>query len=187
MGAGNPYRVLGLAPHASRGDIRRAYHTLALRYHPDTASDESGDRFVEIHEAYRLLSDPASRADYDRAHEEYADRRHRQEFAPAMSLSSLFDTLLRDPFELFDFGDLGFVHEGLRRREPQPIHYDLTLTPREAERGGRFRFAVPLRRQDHFVFEEREIELVVPARVRDGARAELAVDGNVLDVTVRIE
>jgi DnaJ-class molecular chaperone len=187
MGAVNPYRVLGLEPHASGGDIRRAYHTLALRYHPDIASDESGDRFVEIHEAYRLLRDPASRADYDRAHEQYAERRHRQQFAPAISLSSLFDTLLRDPFELLDFGDLGFVHEGLGRGEPEPIHYDLTLSPREAERGGRFRFAVPLRRPDRFVFEEREIEVAVPSGVRDGARAELAIDGNVLDVTVRIE
>ena len=183
----NPYRVLGVDPHASRGDIRRAYHSLARRYHPDAAGGESGERFVEIHEAYRFLSDPEARADYDRAHEQYAEQRHRREFAPPMSLSTLFDDLLPDAFAAFDLDTLGFVHEGRRRPAPEAIHYELRLSPLEAERGGRFRFAVPTRRRAHLLFEERDLEVVVPPGVRDGTRAELALDGGLVDVIVRIE
>ncbi len=187
MGALNPYRVLGITSHASGGDIRRAYHALALRYHPDATGDDSGERFVEIHEAYRLLSDPASRADYDRVHQDYSDRRRQREFGPPMSLSSLFevtDAMLRDAFDMVGFG---FVHEGLRRRQPEPIHYDLTLSPLEAERGGRFSFHVPVRGPNQPLYEDRALEVIVPPGVRDGARAELSVDGHVIDVTVRIE
>jgi DnaJ-class molecular chaperone len=180
MGALNPYRVLGIDPHASRRDIRRAYHTLALRYHPDAAADESGERFVEIHEAYRLLSDPTSRADYDREHRDYSERRHRRAFTQPMTLSSLFadaDTLLRGALEMLDLVDLGFVHEGRRRPAPETLHYELQLSPLEAERGGRMSFVIP---------GNVEIELVVPPGVRDGARAELPLESGLVDVIVRV-
>ncbi len=209
MGAANPYRVLGVEAHAPGGDIRRAYHSLALRYHPDAAGDESGERFVEIHEAYRLLSDPATRADYDRAHEEYSERRHLREFGLPMTLSP-FDMLdwLRGAVDMLELRGRGFVHEGVGHPEHETLHYDLSLTPVEAARGGRFRFAIPVRRHcrrcgvaghfdcdecggEGFVLDERDVEVLVPPGVRDGARAELAlgrlgVDGGLVDVTVHV-
>lgn len=212
MGAINPYRVLGVPPNATGGDIRRAYHSLALRFHPDAASDESGERFVEIHEAYRLLSDPATRADYDRAQQPYSERRHQREFGLPFSLASLHDEadeLLRGAVEMLDLLGRGFVHEGIRHPEHGSLHYDLSLSPDEAARGGRFTFTIPVTRHcrfcdvagrfgcaecggEGFVTDEREIEVMVPPGVRDGARAELAlgrlgVEGGLVDVTVRID
>jgi curved DNA-binding protein len=61
------YQVLGVARNASHGDIQRAYRRLARRYHPDVNADPAAEqRFREITAAYRVLSDPVSRARYDR-------------------------------------------------------------------------------------------------------------------------
>ncbi|KAI3440249.1 uncharacterized protein J3R85_003873 [Psidium guajava] len=67
-----PYQVLRVEPSASQAEIKAAYRRLAKLYHPDSASTygDEGD-FVEIHNAYAMLSDPAARARYDlsiRAH-----------------------------------------------------------------------------------------------------------------------
>ena len=60
------YRILGVPTVASNGDIKKAYRTLALKYHPDrNAGAYAHDRFLEINEAYEVLSDPARRKRYD--------------------------------------------------------------------------------------------------------------------------
>ena len=62
------YDMLELADHsASTQDIKKAYRSLALKYHPDrnNNSEESTEKFREIAEAYETLSDPAARKDYD--------------------------------------------------------------------------------------------------------------------------
>jgi len=61
------YGVLGVAENASQDDIKKAYRSLAKQYHPDANPDnpEAGERFKEIGEAYRVLSDPDSRKKYD--------------------------------------------------------------------------------------------------------------------------
>ena len=64
------YEVLEVHPKASGDIIKKAYQTLARRYHPDlsTLSEaESTRRMSELNEAYRVLSDPAKRQAYDEA------------------------------------------------------------------------------------------------------------------------
>ncbi len=72
----DPYEVLGVSPLATQEEIRRAYRALVRRYHPDSGTDEaSTTRFLEIHQAYELLSDPARRRAYDRLHRERRGRK----------------------------------------------------------------------------------------------------------------
>lgn len=59
------YDILGLKRGASADEIKRAYRTLALKYHPDKAGKEHEARFKEVNEAYQVLSDPKKRAAYD--------------------------------------------------------------------------------------------------------------------------
>jgi len=62
------YEVLGLARNASPEDIRKAYRTLAHKYHPDkTGGDKAAEeKFKEVNEAYAVLNDPKKREQYDR-------------------------------------------------------------------------------------------------------------------------
>lgn len=57
------YKILGVARNAGKDDIKKAYRTLAHKFHPDKGGDE--ERFKEVNEAYRVLSDDGKRSQYD--------------------------------------------------------------------------------------------------------------------------
>ena len=58
----NYFQVLGLDVGASDADIKAAYRRLARTCHPDLCGPASADRFAELGEAYRFLSDRLKRA-----------------------------------------------------------------------------------------------------------------------------
>ncbi|HEY0484276.1 MAG TPA: J domain-containing protein [Kofleriaceae bacterium] len=60
------YVVLGVPRDATDAEIKRAFRELARKLHPDVSPDNNGEAFREINEAYAALSDPESRARYDR-------------------------------------------------------------------------------------------------------------------------
>ncbi|MGW3074689.1 MULTISPECIES: DnaJ C-terminal domain-containing protein [unclassified Kitasatospora] len=61
------YDVLGVSRQAGGEEIQNAYRRLARRWHPDLNKEPGAEeRFKEISEAYQVLSDPGSRARYDR-------------------------------------------------------------------------------------------------------------------------
>lgn len=60
----NYYELMGLAPDATAEEIHAAYRSLARSAHPDTGGNAGLFRLVKL--AHDTLSDPASRAEYDR-------------------------------------------------------------------------------------------------------------------------
>ncbi len=64
----NPYEVLGVARDASDADIKKAYHKLVLKYHPDKNQGDKAaeEKFKEVNNAFDILKDPQKRAAYDR-------------------------------------------------------------------------------------------------------------------------
>ena len=61
------YEVLGLQKGASEADIKKAFKTMARKYHPDLhpGDKEAEEKFKEINEAYSVLNDPEKKARYD--------------------------------------------------------------------------------------------------------------------------
>jgi len=57
------YQTLGVDKKATQDDIKKAYRRLASKHHPDKGGDTS--TFQKIEEAYRILSDPNQRQQYD--------------------------------------------------------------------------------------------------------------------------
>jgi tetratricopeptide (TPR) repeat protein len=62
----NHYSVLQLTVNATESEIKKGYRVMALKYHPDKNQDaDASDMFRRIKLAYDVLSDPASRRQYD--------------------------------------------------------------------------------------------------------------------------
>ncbi len=61
------YAVLGVSKDVSDSELKKAYRKLARQYHPDSNSGDAAAeaRFKEISEAYSVLSDKGTRAEYD--------------------------------------------------------------------------------------------------------------------------
>ena len=62
------YQILELDSNVTRVQIRRAFRTLAIRFHPDQNPTDTNaeERFKLITQAYKVLMDPKKRAQYDR-------------------------------------------------------------------------------------------------------------------------
>ena len=59
------YEFLEISPQATQETIHRVYRYLATRYHPDSAGTGDLDKFAQLSAIYKVLSDPARRAEYD--------------------------------------------------------------------------------------------------------------------------
>ena len=64
----NPYEILGVARDASDADIKKAYHKLVMKYHPDKNPGDKAaeEKFKDVNNAFDILKDPQKRAAYDR-------------------------------------------------------------------------------------------------------------------------
>lgn len=57
------YKILDIPKTSDQEDVKKAYRKMAAKHHPDRGGDTQ--KFQEIEEAYRILSDPNTRAEYD--------------------------------------------------------------------------------------------------------------------------
>jgi curved DNA-binding protein CbpA len=61
------YSILNITQNASEKEIKKAYRVMAKKFHPDStkAGAGSADIFSEINEAYKILSDPDKKKEFD--------------------------------------------------------------------------------------------------------------------------
>ena len=113
----DPYEVLGVAPDADDGEVKKAFRRLARELHPDVNrhDPEAEEKFKEAAEAYEILSDAERRATYDRFGFEGLDSRGYASQAHGFgSFADIFDAFFGgDPFgAAFGRGGGGRVQGG---------------------------------------------------------------------------
>src|SRR2546423_618528 len=119
------YEVLGVAPSADEGEIKKAFRRLARELHPDVNKHdpEAEERFKEAAAAYEVLSDRERRAIYDRyGHEGLRSGGFEPSFG---NLSDVFEAFFGagDPFESF----FGVRRGGPSRGDDVALGVELTL------------------------------------------------------------
>jgi molecular chaperone DnaJ len=134
------YEILGVTRNASKDEIKRAYRTLAQKYHPDKAGGGDEAKFREINEAYEVLSDDAKRSQYDQFGQTFEQARAKgyagfggfggfSDFADFMR--GFGDNYSRGPFSGidFDFGDIFSDIFGTprQRRRDQGIDLEVAI------------------------------------------------------------
>jgi len=115
------YSILGVKRDSSTKEIKKAYRDLSKTYHPDKnpGDDAAAAKFVEIANAYEVLTDDEKRRIYDQYGEEGLKDGGRQQF--------------RNPFDIFS--NFGFGGGGGGQRTPEQrkgpnieIPLEVTLT-----------------------------------------------------------
>ena len=149
------YALLGVAQAAGVAELRRAWRRLALQWHPDRAGESATAVFQKIQAAYAVLSDPLSRAAYDRRSGKTTSIARRR--APAEMLRRLCGNLN------------GLLACGIAQRTGRDV-IELFLTDEEATTGGMISIAmrVPVRRDGNVVDDLFSAWLAVPPGVNDG-------------------
>ena len=115
------YATLGLQRNASDAEIKKAYRSMAMKYHPDRGGDEK--KFKEISQAYEFLSDPQKKQIIDLGGDPNAQ--------PSMGggqnpFEFHFNTgNMNDIFGNFGFG--GFGRQPQRRNRSLNINVEITL------------------------------------------------------------
>lgn len=70
------YQILEIDRNATNEQIKTAYREQAFLYHPDRNSEASAhQKFVQLGEAYRILSNPLERQKYNRLHDRHHGRK----------------------------------------------------------------------------------------------------------------
>ena len=135
------YEVLGVKKDASDAEIKKAFRTLAMKYHPDRnpGNAEAETKFKEINEAYDVLKDGQKRAAYDRfGHAAFAQGGGGSGFSGfdfgfggggGQGFGSIFEDIFS---EFMGGGARRNTYEGQRGSD---IRYDLEMTLEEAYAG----------------------------------------------------
>jgi molecular chaperone DnaJ len=130
------YEVLGVDKKASKEDIKKAFHKLAHKLHPDKAGGDA-DKFKEVSEAYSILSDDKKRAEFDSYGRTFSDGSAGGGPGGFGSSANFDFSQFQDAFQngAFDFGDIfGDVFGGnaTRTHRGRDISIDLEVSFKES-------------------------------------------------------
>lgn len=139
----NHYQTLGVNKDANADEIKRAYRRLASQHHPDKGGDVK--KFQEIEQAYRTLSDPQARVQYDNP---------QSPFGGMGGQSFDFESI-------FDIFGARFHHPG-QRRQQQRAMMTLWITLSDVARGGKKTISVGTHQGTMTV------EIEIPPGIDDG-------------------
>ena len=190
------YKILGIHPNASEGEIKKAYRSLSFKYHPDKNPDPSvSETYKQINEAYEVLSDPQKRAQYDNPNpmesllkEMFRDRKpqphQHQNMNPHMGIPNIFE-------EIFKMHSMGGINMNMgepvvftfdEQVQIPPLDKKIEIPFEQCFKGGNIPINIEREfRKGPMSFKEQEkIYIMIPPGIDDGEIIEIPEKGNVM-------
>jgi len=124
------YKTLGLEKTATKEDIKKAFRKLAHKYHPDKKNGDE-QKFKEVNEAYRVLSDDKKRSEYDAYGRTFSGSGGQQ--GGGFGGFDFSDFQQAHGYEEFDLGDIfgdffGGTRAGSKTKRGRDIAIDMELS-----------------------------------------------------------
>jgi DnaJ-class molecular chaperone len=193
----NFYDILGVGENASKDEIKKAYRSLQMKYHPDKnhGSQEAITKTQQINEAYSILSDENKREEYDMMRNNPGNfmRMNSQGGGMEVPMDDIFNMFFGggNPFagipvtpgakiHIFHGGHMGF-QQALSK--PVPIIKSLQLTMEQVLNGT----SVPIEIERWIlengtkIFEKEIIYVDVPAGIDENEMIVLRDRGNIMN------
>lgn len=183
----DPYDVLGVSKKASGAEIKKAFRSLAKKYHPDTHGNDpaKAKKFQEISAAYEVVGDKEKRAQFDRGEIDangqprgfnpgaqgyggQAGRGGPGDFEFQWSGGGNGQGFRAEDIFSDLFGGMGGRRRSAGPRRGQDIQLATTVSLDEAAKGGTRRVVLA---------DGRQVEVRIPAGVKDGQQIRLRGQG----------
>jgi len=138
------YETLGVTENSSPAEIKKAYRSLAKKYHPDMNKDEGAeDKFKEINAAYEVLGDEKKKSQYDMHGDSMFGGQNFHDFAQGQGQGADMNDILNQMFgggsARGGFGGSGFPGGGFGGQRQAPdldIEANLSVDFQSAILGG---------------------------------------------------
>ena len=164
------YKILGLKNNnVTAEEIKQAYREQAKKYHPDinTTSDFAEERFKDINEAYKTLSNSSTRRKYDRMWNSRIGKKQKNKQQNKKEKKSIFVEM----FQMF-FGEIKQEEKQKSPKKGENIETEITVSIFEAFYGMEKKIA--LRTIDG---KMREFNVKIPAGIRNEEKIRLMGQG----------
>ena len=144
---GDYYEILGVGKDASQDDIKKAYRSLAKKYHPDVtdlSKEEAEAKFKEVSEAYEVLSDEEKRKLYDQYGHAGVNNQFGKggfswdDFTHADDISDIFGDIFGSMF-----GRRPQSRSRNSQRQGESLRYDLEITLSDVLKGKTVELSIP--------------------------------------------
>ena len=178
----NYYEILGVTRKSSSEDLKRAYRSLARKYHPDRnpGNKIAEEKFKDINEAYEVLSDVTKRAQYDQFSKAWGKKGDKSPNSPYNPFDDFFNGSSKPPrptstdrpgsTRIEDNDYRPGNNKKIRKPRPQgrDIEAKLTLPLSKAYQGGRERIRLE---------DGRSLEVDMPPGMFNGQKIRLKGQG----------
>ena len=187
------YQTLGVEKNATADEIKKAYRTLARKYHPDVSKEANASaKMAEVNEAYAVLSDPEKRVAFDKLSQRRAAG---QDFQPPPGWDAGFEFTDAGSFgegaeDFSDFFNTLFGRAARARRGGASAqaqmrgadhHATILINLADAYHGATRPIALRAARLDesgHVVTDERVLDVQIPKGVKEGQSIRLRGQGS---------
>lgn len=181
------YDILGVHKTAKQEDIKKAYRSLSLKYHPDRnpSDKDAKNKFQKINEAYETLSDDVKRRQYDSPNTNM--------FSTPGDVDDIFNMFFgggmpsQNIFQTGAYAGPNTFHFMQNMHKPTPIVKTITVSIEQVLTGVTMPIDIErwIIENNNKTFEHETLYITIPKGIDDGEIIVMREKGNILNDAIK--